>query len=474
MLQFAFVRRSSLAILLCAALAAARAETIHLKNGGTILADSVTESNGRVEYQIGDDTYALPKSAIDRIDTGGAPVRSSGLRDAPPLTTPLESVPRSSEVQDKLIRDGHVDQQAIAKVEEVGSSELSAAANFTAGNFEYQQGDRELARRYFERALMFSPDTPGILDMYVATLIQLHMSQQAIPYAERATRLSPTSADSFYLLGRAYFESDRTAEAIKAWKKSVELRPDASVSAELARAERESSAEGNFTETDTGHFTFHYEGRQTSPELRRQIMDTLESDYNALVGELGVAPHDSISVSLYTNQAFFDVTQAPNWASALYDGKLRIPVDGLTGVTPSLARVLKHELTHSFIRDITHGRCPQWLNEGVAMSEEPRALSPSLARQLAGMYAAQHQLPLSSLEGSFVNLGDFEARMAYVESLAATLYIRDTYSMGDVQRLLQRIGEGSSTEAAMRSTFHSGYADFEQELGRYLARNYGP
>ena len=452
----------------------AQAETIHLRNGGIIIADSVHESNGRVEYQIGDDTYGLPQSAIDHIDTAGLPERSSNsLKDAPPLTMPLENVPGTGQVQDKLIRDGHVDEQAIASVEKIGSYELSAAANFTAGNFEYQQGDRDLARRYFERALSFQPDQPGILDMYVATLLQLHQSQQAISYAEHATRLAPNSADSYYLLGRAYFESDRTDEAIRAWKRSLALRPDPNVATELARAERESSAENNFAEADTGHFNLHYEGGQSSEALRRQILETLESSYNQLSNDFGVAPRDAISVSLYTNQAFFDVTQAPNWAGALYDGKLRIPIDGLNSMTPSLARVLKHELTHSFIRDITKGRCPQWLNEGVAMSEEPRALNSSLARQLAQLYAGQHEVPLSSLEGSFVNLSGREAQMAYVEALAATMYIRDTYGMSDVERVLERIGEGASTEAALRATIHSGYAEFEQELGQYLQKNYG-
>jgi hypothetical protein len=107
------------------------------------------------------------------------------------------------------------------------------------------------------------------------------------------------------------------------------------------------------------------------------------------------------------------------------------------------------------------------------MSEEPRALNSSLARQLAQLYAGQHEVPLSSLEGSFVNLSGREAQMAYVEALAATMYIRDTYGMSDVERVLERIGEGASTEAALRATIHSGYAEFEQELGQYLQKNYG-
>jgi hypothetical protein len=52
-------------------------------------------------------------------------------------------------------------------------------------------------------------------------------------------------------------------------------------------------------------------------------------------------------------------------------------------------------------------------------------------------------------------------------------YISDTYGMSDVQRILQRIGEGSSAEAALRATVHTDYGQLESEVGRYLASKYG-
>jgi tetratricopeptide (TPR) repeat protein len=307
----------------------------------------------------------------------------------------------------------------------------------------------------------------------VATLLRLHREQDAVAYAEQATRLAPRSADSFFLLGQAYFLSDRTQDAIRAFRQSVKLRPDATVQQWLDRAERESSAENNFTEADTGHFALHYEGGKSSDALRGEILSTLEAHYNELVSEIGVAPRSTISVSLYTSQAFFDVTQAPGWSGAVYDGKLRIPVEGLTSVTPELSRVLKHELAHAFISQITRGRCPQWLNEGVAMSVEPRSLG-SVGYRLEQVYAAQRQMPLSALEGSWLSFSSGEASLAYYEGLAGVLYIRDTYGMSDVQRILQRIGDGSSTEAAMRMTIHGGYADLEEGITGYLKKNFGP
>ncbi|HUR36313.1 MAG TPA: hypothetical protein VM009_00755, partial [Terriglobales bacterium] len=51
----------------------AQAEKIVLKNGRVILAESAREVDGRVEYTIGDNTFAIPKSSVVSIDTGGSP-----------------------------------------------------------------------------------------------------------------------------------------------------------------------------------------------------------------------------------------------------------------------------------------------------------------------------------------------------------------------------------------------------------------
>jgi len=51
---------------------------------------------------------------------------------------------------------------------------------------------------------------------------------------------------------------------------------------------------------------------------------------------------------------------------ALNDGRIRVPVQGLTQLTPALSLVLKHELTHSFVRQKTRAAAPTWVQEGIA------------------------------------------------------------------------------------------------------------
>src|SRR5262249_27288689 len=118
------------------------------------------------------------------------------------------------------------------------------------------------------------------------------------------------------------------------------------------------------------------------------------------------------------------------------------------------------------------GRAPTWLNEGIAQLEEGRTTA-EIGTRLASLYASGHQIPLNQLEGAFQGYSSAEAYVAYAESLAAAEYLRSTYGMSDLARLLQRLGESQSTESALRSTIHGGYAELENEITDYLKKNYG-
>lgn len=464
-------------VFLTVAAPCATADVIHLKNGRTIWADHVRETGSRVEYDVGDDSYAISKSSVERVEAGGvAPQYASsaqGNRDvsAMPSLAPSETVRGESSLADKIIREHKVDVDALTALEQQGDAAATGAAYFIAGKFEFEKGNFSKAGTYFERALRFDSQNPTILNYYAALLVRTGNASAALGYAERAVRIAPDSPDALAVLGYAQFASDRNREAIRSWKRSLELRPDSTIQQYLDKAQREAAAEANFSENASSHFTLRYEGKQTPESLRRGLIATLESDYDDLTRELGAAPRN-IAVVLYTDQTFFDVTQAPSWSGAVNDGKLRIPVQGLESVTSDLARVLKHELAHSFINQLAGGRCPQWLNEGVAQALEPKSVR-SNGRRLAQLFQSQHQIPFNTLEGSFMRFSGMEAVLAYDESLAAVEYISDTYGMSEVRRILERLGQGSSTEAALRSTIHSDYGQLEREVGKYLISRYG-
>lgn len=459
-------------------------DTIRLKNGRAIYGENVREEDGKVYYQQGEASYALPATLVESIDRSGSPVRTG------PVPVGSASARESSEASREtpgfslsgnfpglegaagVIRDGRINPEVIAALERAGNHGPLGAAYFLAGRHEHQHGDRDRARYYLARAATHLPQNPAVLNHYSAVLAQLGEGVEAATIAQRSVRLAPGEAEGYYVLGFAYYHSGRTPDAVATWKRGLQIRSDSTVQSLLARAERELTVEAGFQQSETGHFSISFEGNSTPALLRQQIEQTLEEAYNDLVVGLGIAPARTIAVSLYSDQAFFDVTQAPAWMGALNDGKLRIPIQGVREVTPALARVLKHEVAHSFIEQAARGRCPQWLNEGIAQLLEPRTLG-SKGSRLARLYQERRQIPLQSLESSFSGYSDSEARLVYDQALAAAEYVRDTYGAGELRQLLTRLGEGGSVEGALRSTIHADYARLEEEITRYLAARYG-
>ena len=126
-------------------LAPAWADTIHLKNGRTIVADHVRENGNHYEYDLGgDDSYAIPKSVVDHVDAGPqlAPTGSGATKIAElPSFTPADSLAMKVISVGKIIKEGKVDTDVLAALENKGDAELSATADFIAGKFEFDHGN---------------------------------------------------------------------------------------------------------------------------------------------------------------------------------------------------------------------------------------------------------------------------------------------------------------------------------------------
>jgi hypothetical protein len=52
-------------------------------------------------------------------------------------------------------------------------------------------------------------------------------------------------------------------------------------------------------------------------------------------------------------------------------------------------------------------------------------------------------------------------------------YIVQSGGMSDMERILDRIGAGMATEAALREVLHSDYNDLMQSTAGYLQKTYG-
>jgi tetratricopeptide (TPR) repeat protein len=479
-----FRREILLAVVCLGATASAAADTIVLKNGRRIFVLSVTQAGDKITYETSSGTLTLPRSIVDHIERGGVPTVETAANAAtlslkPPETEAAASSlsPNKSEIERRVIRDGEVDRNYVAELEgearsgKAVSNQNAALAHHAASQFELAHGEMDLALADERTALTYAPEQAVFL-MNVAYL-HLRRSEftQSLEYLDRARHLVPEDPELSKLAGWAYYGLNKLDQAVAEWQHSESLRPDAEVEAALRKALRDKLQEEKYQENESSHFTLRYSGA-SEPALARDVLHALERHYDAIESELSYSPPDLIGVILYTQQAFKDITQAPNWVGALNDGRIRVPVQGLSSVTPDLSRVLKHELTHSFIQQKTLGHAPTWIQEGLAQWMEGKR-SDVNAPLLIRMYAADPKLGLVHYEGDWMKLSNVAAAAAYAWALANVEYVVRSGGMIDMDRVLERIASGESADAALKTVLHTDYPDLSRDTVNYLLKTYG-
>jgi tetratricopeptide (TPR) repeat protein len=423
----------------------------------------------------------VARASLGRAGAGGLGGRTTGRAVNVPLAAPpARSAGGYEWIAGQVVREGLVDVtklaefDAVARGGGVAAVRRAALAHYAAGNFELSRNSNDEAIEQYRAALTLASKHPDLLTVTLVRLAYVHLRRSeyssALEYLDRARGATPNSVAVARLSGWAYYGLDRLDEAIAQWKIAQQIEPDPDVAKLLEKAETDREAESGFRSGQTSHFTLHYEG-SAAPQLASEILRTLEEDYRSIQGELRFAPQEPVAVVLYTQQGFRDITRAPSWAGAWNDGRIRVPVQGVAFVSEPMARILKHELTHSFVRQKTQGHCPQWLHEGLAQWMEGRRTGES-ARALVEMYERRATPPLKMLEGSWMEYSSGQAGLAYAWSLAATEYIVANSGIWGVERLLESLAAGSAIEPALGSALQTNYGDIERGTADYLRRAY--
>lgn len=249
--------------------------------------------------------------------------------------------------------------------------------------------------------------------------------------------------------------------------RSVLLASAFALLAAASAAAQPARVEEHYAERASSSVLLVYDGQRLEAGLERVLLSALERAYADLVRDFGSGPVEKIVVVVYAERDFQSATHAPSWATGLFDGKVRVPARGITGVTPELISVLRHEMTHSFVHYRTKGRAPTWIQEGLAQLEEGKSAAP-LASALAGAFTARGTFSLSALEGGFTGFSTSQARSSYAVSLAAAEMLRDTRGYGALGHFLDRLGEGAAVEEAMREELRADYPRLDSDLADWL------
>ena len=192
---------------------------------------------------------------------------------------------------------------------------------------------------------------------------------------ELSISLEPRLTDASRFLGELYFRTGRADDAIETYEAALEYAPgDANLKSKLADWQQQSQLHDRFRQSSGTHFRVLFEGR-SDEALARRIVEMLETAYRNVGGVLRTYPAQTITVVLYTQQQFQDITRAPAWSAGVYDGQIRLPVRGALERRDELQRVLTHEFVHALVANLGGRTVPMWLHEGLATALEQGGLT---------------------------------------------------------------------------------------------------
>lgn len=303
--------------------------------------------------------------------------------------------------------------------------------------------DAELAASLFSKELAERPDDPLLHFGAAAAARALGRSSAALTSTRKALELDPDFAEAHAMLGQLAYEKGDTRLAIQSMERASALRPrERSFSEPLERWRRESSVHGSYLEKSAEHFRILYEGG-TQQSIGDRVARVLEREYSRISRTLNASPAEPVTVVLYTNREFHDITRSPSWATGNYDGRIRLAVGGAVSMR-DLDRVVTHELVHAFVATAATRRVPAWLNEGLATYLE--ANDVRWASQV--LRNASSIVPLESLAQGFTGLDEDAALVAYAESAIAAEILCALLD-SNVGAFLALVGNGRSVDDAL-------------------------
>ncbi len=227
------------------------------------------------------------------------------------------------------------------------------------------------------------------------------------------------------------------------------------------------------------HFIVRYDGEET---YARQVLHQAERLYAAITRNLG---HDQLAkpwrgdrrckIFLYKDQGDFrKAARGMQWAEGMANYKTR-EIFAYYGNPDFLSSVLPHEMAHVIFRDIMGHtpRIPLWLDEGVALSQEPDRRSELYPVAKKAM-ADGTLIPFEQMD-KIRDAKDMDTKRAgifYAQSLATVNFLLETLRQDRFLKFCRHLRDGKDVTEALKAVYGTeriqSLSDLQKRVQEYL------
>jgi tetratricopeptide (TPR) repeat protein len=310
-------------------------------------------------------------------------------------------------------------------------------------------------------------DAPGILALMGIAQERVGDWHEAEGTLQRAIQMGTGDPMAFVALGRVYRQQGDRQGAVEMFQRARDSGATGrDFDSMLSRLERELDAEWDFVEFSTPHFRLSF-AQGENHAAAQVVSQVLEDAYFAVGRKLDLFPDTPTEVVLYASEDFHAVTQTPDWTGGVYDGRIKLPVRGITGGSKLLERTIRHEYGHVLVTLLGNGRVPVWLNEGIAIwaEEDADREREDWARDTI---AGRRLFSLAELDPPFTGLPPDRVQIAYSQSYLAVRLILDDFGERRLLELLRASGSGAPLAASFETILSVELGAFESTLIRKL------
>jgi tetratricopeptide (TPR) repeat protein len=297
----------------------------------------------------------------------------------------------------------------------------------------------------------------ALLTVWGAELLKANKNAAAAEAFRQAISLNPkNSAAMIYLGDIAYDVNDyEAAKQFYSAARQLDKEHASYLESRLDMIEKESKVENLFRElTDRqGHFRVQYVPYTEGVRIQ-DVLAMLEDAHDSLAETLGLRPTRTVNVKIYRAQDFYRVSALPDWATGIYDGKMRLKAEDMQNTPAQVRDLLFHEYTHALLAMNIRKSVPAWFHEGLAQLMEPRFLQNEREQQRVRAALTDGRVSFDALRESFREIhSKADAEQAYLLSKYFLASLRQRYGQEKLREWLRHMAADEDFDDAFEKVF---------------------